>query len=67
MIDNNEIKIINNIINNYSNMEESIVKQLSFSADHETSIGSFREKIWKLSFEQIVSKKFSIERSCFYN
>lgn len=61
----NENNIINKIIENYSNIEESIVKQLQLAVDHPGTIGGFREEIWKSLFEQIVPKKFSIERSVF--
>lgn len=59
------IKTINDIINNYVNMEKSIVEQLNFNVEHGTTIGGFREEIWKKLFQSIVPKKFSIERSVF--
>ena len=60
-----EVKIINDIKVNYINMEKAIVEQLNFNVDHGPSIGGFREEIWKSLFEQIVPKKFSVERSVF--
>ena len=60
-----QIKTIKDIINNYSNLEKSIVKQLNFQVLHGPTIGGFREEIWKSLFEQIIPKKFSIERSVF--
>lgn len=57
--------IIKGIAENYIRMEETIVKQLQFSCQHHVTIGGFREEIWKSLFEQIIPKKFSIERSVF--
>lgn len=54
-----------NIIHNYQYLEESIVKQLYFQAKHGTTIGTFREAVWKSLFEQIIPKKFIIEQSVF--
>lgn len=56
---------IDNIIENYKNMEEEIVKQLNYVSKHGTTVGSNREYIWKSLFERIVPKKFNIERSIF--
>lgn len=64
-MENNEINKIKDLINNYSNMEKSIVEQLSFNVSHGTTIGGFREEIWKQLFENVVPKKFSVERSVF--
>lgn len=54
-----------NMIHNYKHLEESIVKQLYFQAAHGTSIGTFREAVWKSLFEQIIPKKFIVEQSVF--
>lgn len=58
-------KTINNIYKNYCDMEKALVKQLNFQAEHSTTIGGYREEVWKSLFEQIIPKKFSIERSVF--
>lgn len=60
----NSDKIVK-IINNYKNLEKEIVDQLNFECSHSTTIGTFREEIWKKLFERIIPKKFSIERSVF--
>ncbi|WP_195572557.1 DUF6602 domain-containing protein [Paenibacillus sp. 1001270B_150601_E10] len=57
---------IRKIAQNYEQLECSIVSQLRLSCDHHyVTIGSFREEVWQSLFEQIVPKKFSIERSVF--
>lgn len=62
----NHREIIKKIAENYSQLESSIVSQLRLSCDHHyVTIGSFREEIWQSLFEQIIPKKFSIERSVF--
>lgn len=58
-------KAIPNIIDNYIQNERSIVNQLYFKAHHGTTIGSFREEIWREMFQQIIPKKFVIEQSVF--
>lgn len=59
-------KVLQNIMENYRKLEESIVKQLFFTMDnHGATIGALREDIWKSFFEQIVPKKFRVERSVF--
>lgn len=58
-------KTINNIYKNYCDMEKALVKQLNFQAEHSITIGGYREEVWKSLFEQIIPKKFSIERSVF--
>lgn len=57
--------IIKMIMQNYVQLEESIVNQLNMSAKHPGSLGRNREMIWKGLFEQIIPKKFSIEHSVF--
>lgn len=56
---------INKIIENYKKIEKSIVEQLYMDTNHPSTLGGYREEIWKSLFEQIVPKKFSIERSVF--
>lgn len=56
---------IKSIAENYQKLEEDIVNQLNFHCEHGTTIGTFREEIWKSLFERIVPKKFAIERSVF--
>ena len=61
----NGYKTVKDILKNYLDMEKSIVKQLNFHVQHPTTIGGYREEIWRTFFEQIIPKKFSIERSVF--
>lgn len=58
-------KTIQNIIHNYVQNEKTLVDQLYFETSHGTTIGGFREDIWRGMFEQIVPKKFVIEQSVF--
>lgn len=60
--DDNAIK---NIIHNYVQNEKTLVDQLYFKTSHGTTIGGFREDIWRGMFEQIVPRKFVIEQSVF--
>lgn len=54
------------IIDNYLEMEKSLVTQLHYQVPkHATTIGGFREEIWKNLFEQIIPKKYVIEQSVF--
>lgn len=53
------------IIDNYVQNEKALVNQLFFKASHGSTIGGFREEIWKGMFEQIIPKKFVIEQSVF--
>ena len=62
---NKEVEIIKGIIKNYDQEEKSIVDQLKFMHNHGTTIGGYREDIWRGMFENIVPKKFSIEQSVF--
>ena len=64
MIDDNK-KNIENIIKNYVMYEKELINQLNFQIEHSTTIGGFREEIWKSFFERIVPKKFKVERSVF--
>ncbi|MEA4845908.1 MAG: DUF6602 domain-containing protein [Clostridiaceae bacterium] len=58
-------KTIHDIIDNYVQNEKALVNQLYFKARHGTTIGGFREDIWREMFEQIVPKKFVVEQSVF--
>lgn len=59
-------KMINTVLNNYRQVEQSIVNQLFMKHDlHGTTIGSEREQIWAELFAMIVPKKFVIEPSVF--
>ncbi|WP_234032859.1 DUF6602 domain-containing protein [Paenibacillus faecalis] len=61
-----DIKMIDDIIHNYVQTERSSVSQLYFKyKNHGSSIGGFREDIWKELFMQIVPKKFVVEQSVF--
>ncbi|TDL50217.1 hypothetical protein E2R60_21940 [Paenibacillus dendritiformis] len=60
-----EIKTINDIIHNYVETERSMVSQLFFKHQHGSSIGGFREEIWKGFFQQVVPRKFVVEQSVF--
>ena len=54
------------IIENYIQNETTIIKQLHFVAkNHGSTIGGFREDIWREMFQQIIPKKFAIEQSVF--
>lgn len=59
-------KLINNVRENYRQVEKSIVNQLFMKHDlHGTTIGSEREMIWAQLFEMIIPRKFVIEPSVF--
>lgn len=61
-----DMQTINEIIDNYVEMESSQVSQLLFKfKPHGTTIGGFREDIWSELFTQIVPKKFVVEQSVF--
>lgn len=57
--------VMKKIIENYRTLEESIVNELNFVEKHPVTIGSFRERIWKELFEQIIPQKFAVEQSVF--
>lgn len=58
--------VIQNIIDNYKQLEQSIVSQLKLCNDlHPGTTGSSREDVWLQLFEMIVPKKFVIEHSIF--
>lgn len=59
-------RFVGNIIDNYSELENSIVRQLSiYNANHSVTTGSLREDIWMELFERIIPKKFVVEHSVF--
>lgn len=58
-------KTIRHIIHNYVQTEKSFIAQLYFSTSHGSTIGGFREEVWREMFKQIVPKKFVIEQSVF--
>lgn len=58
-------KTIQNIVGNYRQKEKALVNQLYFKASHGTTIGGFRESIWREMFAQMIPKKFVIEQSVF--
>jgi hypothetical protein len=58
-------KTINNIIKNYIQNERILINQLHFKTSHGSTIGTYREEIWKDMFAQIIPKKFVIEQSVF--
>lgn len=58
--------MIANVIDNYRQVEKSIVNQLYMKHDlHGTTVGSERELIWSQLFEMIIPKKFVIVPSVF--
>ncbi|MNC28689.1 hypothetical protein D3C75_769080 [compost metagenome] len=63
---NRKQKMVNTVLNNYRQVEQSIVNQLFMKHDlHGTTIGSEREQIWAELFHMIIPKKFVIEPSVF--
>lgn len=63
MLNNN---IIQEIKENYKKMESAIIEELFITVNnHHLTAGTFREKIWKELFENIVPKKFTIEQGAF--
>lgn len=59
-------KVFTNVIENYQNLEKSIVQQLCLKVDnHGTTCGTNREYIWKTLFEQLIPKKLNIAQSVF--
>ena len=57
--------IVKSLIHNYRSEEKSIVEQLFFKANHNVTIGTYREQVWQELFENIVPKKFVVEQSVF--
>lgn len=58
-------KVLDTILENYKRLEQSMVHELYFQTEHGTTIGTFRESLWKDLFEQLVPKKFVVEQSVF--
>ena len=58
--------IIREIKKNYEKMDQSIVEELFITVNnHHLTAGTFREKVWKEMFENIIPKKFKIEQGGF--
>lgn len=58
--------VIQNIIDNYKYLEQSIVNQLNLKVDnHHLTAGHNREKIWLDLFRQIIPMKFAIKQGVF--
>ncbi|MCS7459011.1 hypothetical protein N0M98_02550 [Paenibacillus doosanensis] len=61
-----DTKTIDEIIGNYVELEKSTVSQLLFKfKKHGSTIGGFREDIWRELFVHMVPKKFVVEQSVF--
>lgn len=59
-------KLIKMIACNYEKVEESIANQILLEvSNHPTTVGSYRENVWKSLFEMIVPKKYCIEQGVF--
>ncbi len=58
--------IIQNLKDNYINIEQSIVRQLNLKVDnHHLTAGHNREKIWFDLFRQIIPMKFALKQGVF--
>lgn len=69
-LENEEIvknhRTISKIIQNYKNLETSIVNQLLLETPaHQPTTGSYREHVWKALFEQVIPRKFCIDQGVF--
>lgn len=59
-------KAINQLGENYINMERSIVEQLNMmTPNHHLTTGTFREEVWKSMFEMMIPKKYCIDQGVF--
>jgi hypothetical protein len=59
-------KTIKKICENYENLEKSLVNQLLLETpNHQATIGTYREAVWKSLFEKIIPKKFCIDQGVF--
>lgn len=59
-------KAINQLGENYINMERSIVEQLKMmTPKNPLTTGTFREEVWKSMFERMIPKKYCIDQSVF--
>lgn len=57
---------IREIKENYKRMEESMIQELFMTVNnHHLTAGTFKEKVWKELFENIIPKKFKIEQGAF--
>lgn len=57
---------ISKIVENYKNMEKSIVTQLSLETpEHQPTTGSYREGVWRSLFEMVVPRKFCVDQNVF--
>jgi hypothetical protein len=58
--------IIEEVKENYRKMEKTIVEELFMTVNnHHLTAGTFREKVWKKLFKNIIPKKFTIEQGAF--
>ncbi|WP_037586648.1 DUF6602 domain-containing protein [Stenoxybacter acetivorans] len=63
---NTNNNVIQEIKHNYVRMEEALIAELFMTVNnHHLTAGTFREKIWKDFFENIIPKKFAIEQGAF--
>lgn len=54
------------ILNNYTSLEESIVRQLCLSTpNHHLTTGTYREAVWESLFEMMIPHKFCISQGVF--
>jgi hypothetical protein len=59
-------KAINQLGENYINMERSIVEQLKMmTTKNPLTTGTYREEVWKSMFERMIPKKYCIDQSVF--
>ena len=57
---------IEKIAKNYNQLEQSLVNQLRLEVpNHQLTVGTYRERVWKSLFEMIIPKKYCIEQSVF--
>ncbi len=66
MDEKNKNKVIHNILDNYQQVERTLVEQLYMKHDiHGTTIGMCREDVWEELFQMVIPKKFVMEHSVF--
>uniref|UniRef100_UPI002A7F1BA7 DUF6602 domain-containing protein n=1 Tax=Enterocloster asparagiformis TaxID=333367 RepID=UPI002A7F1BA7 len=57
---------IEKLAENYNQLERSLVNQLRLQVpNHQLTVGTYRERVWKSLFEMIIPKKYCIEQSVF--
>ena len=57
---------IEKLAENYNQLEQSLVNQLRLQVpNHQLTVGTYRERVWKSLFEMIIPKKYCIEQSVF--